>query len=242
MSAPDSERAAAESTPPGLPPREELILQGRRSGVSIVTVLIVINVAIWFIRGQSPYWNFMLYGYGALQTEAVVRGEVWRLVTAQYLHAGFWHLAINMLGLYFLGRPLEETWSRRKFFAIYTLCGIAGNVFFTVLGTKGVIDPRQAAVGASGCIYGLLGIAAVLFPHSEILVYGIFPVRIRTAAVVMGGLAFMSVVERGSNYGGEACHLAGLAFGVWWASHGDDWWSNTDWIWNRSRPSKPPGT
>jgi hypothetical protein len=43
------------------------------------------------------------------------------------------------------------------------------------------------------------------------------------------------VIERGANYGGEACHLAGLAFGVWWALHGDEWWSNSDWAWKRPR-------
>jgi hypothetical protein len=60
-------------------------------------------------------------------------------------------------------------------------------------------------------------------------------VKIRTAALVMGGIAFMAVVERGANYGGEACHLAGLAFGVWWALHGDEWWANSDWAWKRPR-------
>ena len=101
-------------------------------------------------------------------------------------------------------------------------------------------DPRQPAVGASGCIYGLLGIAAVLFPTAEVLIYFLFPVKIRTAAIVMGAIAFMSVVERGSNYGGEACHLAGLAFGVWWAMHGDEWWSHSEWALPGSRSKGPP--
>ncbi|HOA71936.1 MAG TPA: rhomboid family intramembrane serine protease [Phycisphaerae bacterium] len=210
----------------------------RERGLSIVSTLIVINVAIWFVQTQSSYWNQALYGFGALQTAAVVHGEVWRLFTAQYLHASWVHLLVNMIALHFLGRPLEQRWSPRKFFAIYTACGLAGNIFFTLLGTKGVINPFQAAVGASGCIYGLLGIVAVMFPDAELLVYYVFPVRVRTAAIIMGVIAFMSVVERGANYGGEACHLAGLVFGVWWALHGDEWWSNSDWVWKRPRQRK----
>ncbi|HPZ99611.1 MAG TPA: hypothetical protein PLT93_15870, partial [Phycisphaerae bacterium] len=83
-----------------------------------------------------------------------------------------------------------------------------------------------------------LGIVAVMFPDAELLVYYVFPVRVRTAAIIMGVIAFMSVVERGANYGGEACHLAGLVFGVWWALHGDEWWSNSDWVWKRPRQRK----
>ncbi|HQE26190.1 MAG TPA: rhomboid family intramembrane serine protease [Phycisphaerae bacterium] len=228
-------------TPPGSPtpdsPWDRPAVR-RERGLSIVSTLIVINVAIWFVQTQSSYWNQALYGFGVLQTAAVVHGEVWRLFTAQYLHASWVHLLVNMIALHFLGRPLEQRWSPRKFFAIYTACGLAGNIFFTLLGTKGVINPFQAAVGASGCIYGLLGIVAVMFPDAELLVYYVFPVRVRTAAIIMGVIAFMSVVERGANYGGEACHLAGLVFGVWWALHGDEWWSNSDWVWKRPRQRK----
>jgi len=131
--------------------------------------------------------------------------------------------------LHFLGRPLEQMWSTRKFFTIYTLCGVCGNVFYTILGWRGVIDPRLPAVGASGSIYGLLGIVAVLFPTALVYIYFLFPIRIRTAAIIFGGISLLSIIERGANYGGEACHLAGLAFGVWWAMKGESWWAKTEW-------------
>jgi membrane associated rhomboid family serine protease len=223
--------------------------------LNVVTVIIAVNVAVFVIqtllpKGPPPSSVFPfvaardnfgriavpapqddIYWYGTLQTVAVVVGrQYWRLITAQYLHASAIHIGLNMLALWFLGRPLAQMWSARKFFAVYTVCGLAGNIFFAILGAKGVIDPRQPAVGASGCIYGLLGIVAVLFPTAQIYMYFIpIPVKIRTAAVVMGAIAFMTVIERKANYGGEACHLAGLAFGVWWAMHGDEWWSNSEW-------------
>lgn len=217
------------------PPRRARLRPG--GGYSIVTVLIVINVAVYLLAGFSRSLEEFLYGWGVLQGRAVFRGEVWRLITAQYLHANEWHLFLNMLGLHFLGRPLESLWSTRRFFGIYTACGLAGNLFYTFLAARGVINPHQFAVGASGCIYGLLGIVAVLFPHATVYVYFLFPIKIRTAAGIFGAIAVLSIVQRGQNYGGEACHLAGLVFGVWWAMRGQDWWDRSEWRWKPKRRS-----
>ena len=200
---------------------------------SIVSTLIIINVAVYALARLNDTLGGYLYALGAMQAQAVLHGQLWRLITAQYLHAGMGHLFLNMLVLHFLGRPLERMWSTKKFFTIYTVCGLFGNVFYTILGAKGVIDPLTPAVGASGSIYGLLGIVAVLFPNATVYIYFLFPLKIRTAAMIFGGIALFTILERGSNYGGEACHLAGLVFGVWWAMKGEAWWSRTEWRWPR---------
>ena len=195
---------------------------------SIVTTLIVINV------GLHLMWHFFpparaLYGWSVMQTEAVLHGQIWRLFTSQYLHdpASLNHLLFNMIGLYFLGRALERIWSPKKFIAVYTLAGLAGNLFFMLLclsGWFGWFSMKQSMVGASGCILGLLGACAVLFPHAEVYVYFLFPVRIRTAAIVFAVLYTFNIWNRGFNAGGDAAHLAGLAFGGWYAKWGELWW------------------
>lgn len=214
-------------------------LRGRPAlgGYSVVTILITINVAIYVIAAFSVMMREYIYDFGMLQAKAVFEGQIWRLLTAQYLHANQWHLFLNMLGLHFLGRPLEQMWSARRFFGIYTACGLAGNLLYTFLAWRQVIDPTTFAVGASGCIYGLLGIVAVLFPHATVFVFFLIPMKIRTAAAAFGAIAFFSIVQRGPNYGGEACHLAGLVFGVWWAMKGQDWWDNSEWRWKPKRRS-----
>jgi membrane associated rhomboid family serine protease len=207
-------------------------------GGSIVTTLIVINVAVFLLEAISPALKEIISGvYGMafggvvgkpglfeMRSDLVARGQIWRLITAQYLHAGTWHILFNMIALHFLGRPLEQMWSVRRFFGIYTACGVIGNIFYTFVVTSSV-----PAVGASGSIYGLLGIVAVMFPHATVYIYFLFPLKIRTAAIILGVIAFLTIQSRGGNYGGEACHLAGLVFGVWWAMRGDAWWSSTQW-------------
>ncbi len=196
---------------------------------SIVTKIIIANVIVYVVPRLFVSLFEPVYVYGQMQAGAVLHGQIWRLFTAQYLHAGTWHIFVNMLGLHFLGRPLERMWSPRKFFTIYTLCGLAGNIFFTILGARGIIDPMAPAVGASGCIYGLLGVVAVMFPHATVYVYFLIPIKIRTATYIFGGIAILTILERGSNFGGEACHLAGLALGVWWAMKGEAWWARSEW-------------
>ncbi len=207
-------------------------------GHSIVTKIIIANVIVYTVPRLFVSWYEPVYAYGQLQAGLVMRGQIWRLFTAMYLHASMGHIFVNMLGLHFLGRPLERLWSPRKFFTIYTLCGLAGNIFFTILGARGIIHPMAPAVGASGSIYGLLGVVAVMFPHATVYIYFLFPLKIRTAAYIFGGIAIFTIFERGSNFGGEACHLAGLVLGVWWAMKGEAWWARTQWR-IPSMPSRP---
>ncbi len=215
---------------------------GMSGNRSIVTTLIIINVAIFVVQSFSDPAGEFLFDFGAMQGKAVLHGQVWRLITAQYLHAGTWHLVFNMIGLHFLGRPIERMWSTRKFLTIYTLSGLCGNLFFTLLAAREVINPNTPAVGASGCILGLLGIMAVLFPNATVFIFPIpFPLKIRTVAMILAAVAFMAIIQRSNNYGGEACHLAGLAFGVWWAMKGDAWWRTTDWSWRRRPRITRPG-
>lgn len=183
---------------------------------SLSTIIIIINVVIFVLdyMTRTPR-GWPLVDFGAMSTPEVLHGEVWRLITSQYLHVNTWHLFLNMLALYFLGRYLEQFWGRKRFFLFYTTCGVAGNLFFMLTNLIGWL-PEGQAIGASGCILGVLGACAVLFPGIQLLVY-FFPMRIRTAAALFLGLYVLNLISRGSNAGGDAAHLAGLVVGAGYA-------------------------
>ena len=212
-------------------------------GGSIVKRLMVVNVVVYvlcyviqtplspLLTGQPrPSRVGIVYQPGLCEmiTTEVLHGQIWRVVTSQYLHSPrMEHILFNMMGLYFLGKGLEQIWGNRKFFMIYTLSGICGNLLLMAAGLAGWISSDVPAVGASGCILGLLGAAAVRFPRAEIYVYMVFPIRIRTAAALFAIMYTWNVYRQGSNYGGDLCHLAGLAFGVWYARWGETWWARS---------------
>ena len=191
---------------------------------SVATMLIWINVAIFVLGSISQELRLLFFAHGAMVPEAVLHGHVWRLVTSDYLHWDTGHIFMNMLGLYFLGRPLEQVWGPRKFFAIYSIAGIVGSLCYMILSLGWL--PSGFAAGASGCVLGLLGAAAVLFPHAKVYVYFLFPVKIRVLAMILCAVYVLNIWNSGHNAGGDACHIGGLVFGVWWAMKGDRWWSS----------------
>ncbi|RJP32724.1 MAG: rhomboid family intramembrane serine protease [Phycisphaerales bacterium] len=186
---------------------------------SVVTVLIVANVVVFMLQSQA------VLAWGLLIPQRVVaHGEVWRLVTATFLHADFPHIFFNMFGLYMFGRLVESRWGARATLGLYLICGVLANVVLTASAYVGFLPIRASALGASGCVLAVLGAAAVLFPHEVFLVMGVIPARLRTLALVYGAGYVYNVVNQGSNYGGDLCHLVGLVGGAWWAWRGRSWW------------------
>jgi membrane associated rhomboid family serine protease len=140
-----------------------------RSGAddpTLTYILIGINVLV-FLGGVFGGGNAAsgLGGSSSLVAEGAVsqfhigQGEYWRLVTSGFLHAGFFHLAVNMFSLYILGTLLEPAIGRLRFGLIYLVSLLAG-AFGALL-----FEPNALTVGASGAIFGLMGAAAVVMWH-----------------------------------------------------------------------------
>jgi membrane associated rhomboid family serine protease len=92
----------------------------------------------------------------------VANGDYWRLVSAGFLHAGFFHLLFNMFSLWILGTLLEPAIGQLRFALIFFVSLLAGS--FGAL----VVDPNTLTVGASGGIFGLMGAAVVVLRNRGI--------------------------------------------------------------------------
>ncbi|MGW3678044.1 rhomboid family intramembrane serine protease [Streptomyces prasinus] len=90
-------------------------------------------------------------------TEGVAEGEWYRLVTSMFTHEAIWHIAFNMLSLWWLGGPLEQALGRARYLALYLISGLAGGALTYLLASG-----STASLGASGAIFGLFGATAVL--------------------------------------------------------------------------------
>lgn len=93
---------------------------------------------------------------GAVSRHFIADHEYWRLITAGFLHAGFFHLLFNMFALWVLGGLLEPAIGRLRFGLIYFVSLLAGS--FGAL----LLSPNEPTVGASGAIFGLMGAAVMV--------------------------------------------------------------------------------
>ncbi len=130
-------------------------------------------------------------------------GEWWRIVTSGFVHIGFFHLLMNMFALYQLGLLLERGVGHVRYAVVYAtslLCGSLG----VLLLEGGDLRPRLTA-GASGAVFGLLGLALIEFvrrgvPLSKTPVTGVLIINVLITFAIPG-----------ISIGG---HLGGLAGGV----------------------------
>lgn len=138
----------------------------------IVTyVLIAANVVMYLLTLPMLDGGEMLWARLALYPLAISNGEMlWGLLTHMFLHAGFMHIAGNMLFLWIFGDNLEDQMGRVGFLAFYLACGLAA--------AAGQIaaDPFSPVpmVGASGAIAGVMGGYLLLFPKARIDILFIF--------------------------------------------------------------------
>ncbi|MFJ6696633.1 rhomboid family intramembrane serine protease [Streptomyces sp. NPDC091272] len=173
----------------------------------VTKILVGLNLAVFALvlvpgTGDRIVTDFFLLGAWPAPPDfvfqGVAAGEWYRLVTSMFLHKEIWHIAFNMLGLWWLGGPLEAALGRARFIALYLLSGLAGSAL-----TYAVAAPDQPSLGASGAIFGLLGATAVLMKRMN---YDMRPV----IALLVINLIF---TFGGSNIAWQA-HIGGLVAGV----------------------------
>jgi rhomboid protease GluP len=99
------------------------------------------------INGES------LYQMGALLGRAVIEeGDYYRMLTVIFLHGGILHYAFNTYAIAILGQRLESLIGSVKFAILYILAGLASSLAIVLF------DPYSLTVGASGAIFGIIGI------------------------------------------------------------------------------------
>lgn len=183
--------------------------------------IVIANVVMFVLCQATGGYRSPVYQWLLMNTIDVKHLQIWRLFTFTYLHdqSSLMHVFLNMLGLYFLGVPLEQSWGSKRFFLFYTLGGGIAVLMYLLVTLVGWLDPNGQLVGASGGVFAVMGACAVLFPQFR-LIFILFPVPIRTATMVFTAFFLFNLYHRGDNAGGDACHLAGLAFGVYWGYRG----------------------
>ncbi len=179
---------------------------GSRRVNAVTMGLIAANVAVALVELASgkSFLNSSIFEKGSLFATGyvdaaghplgVAHGEWWRLFTAMFLHASFFHLAVNMYSLFFVGSIMEQLIGRWRFLLLYLASGLAGSAGALIL------SPLTPTVGASGAIFGILGGLFILERRGHIATGGQIAGLIVINLVIT--FAFSSSISVGGHVGG----------------------------------------
>ena len=183
----------------------------------IFTKLIVLACVVMYIVLGINNGNFLnftaasLAYFGCNELFLVQHGEIWRLITSAFLHAGLIHLVVNMYSLVILGTQVETFIGKWKFLFIYLISAISGNMLSLVFSSGNVVS-----VGASGALFGLMGALLYFGYHyrlylSEAIKNQIIPIILLNLLIGFTVAGIDNVAHIGGLIGG---YLASMAFGI----------------------------
>lgn len=179
------------------------------SGFHALIGLILINIVMFLFQIMLP--ERKLDYVFALSVEYAKQFEIWRFVTALFLHGGFGHLFFNMFGLYIFGMLAAPILGGKRFLALYFTAGILGNVLWFFVNWN---DPYYILIGASGAVMGVIIASAMMLPDIPMMILFIpFPVKLKTLAVVYIILEIVSNIVDSNGMTSYLVHILGFLGG-----------------------------
>jgi membrane associated rhomboid family serine protease len=219
----------------------------------MTTILLVTLVACFLVQslleglkgtGWVMYWL-------ALSADGLASGKVFQLFTFQFLHGGIMHLLMNMIGLYFFGRAIEEMLGSMGMLKLYLTSGVVGGMLQVALAFAFPHIFGSAVVGASAGVFGLIAAFATRAPDEmiTILVFFFLPVTFKArvlliieACIALAGVlgpllphpVFGSDIANGAHLGGMLTGIAWIRWGMMSPSAPNFWPS----FWRRRQPRR----
>jgi membrane associated rhomboid family serine protease len=207
----------------------------------VVKNLLIINV-IFYIATLVLGERFSLVEWLSAFYFDSPLSHPWQIITYMFMHGGFWHIAFNMMGLFFLGPMLEYTMGSKRFLQYYFITGVGALLIqwavqaielHSMIGAFTVSHGNLAAyaaspdfekireiygvpvLGASGAIFGLAVALAMLYPNVELYIMFI-PIPVKAKWAVTGYVAielFSGIGQFSGDNVAHFAHLGGALFG-----------------------------
>jgi membrane associated rhomboid family serine protease len=216
--------------------RDETGGSGWLSGVAPMTrMLILVNVGV-FLAQLFLGGDWLTETFSARSDAIFEHFHVWQLVTYSFLHdtGSLWHIALNMLFLFFVGREVEPIYGSREFLWFYVGGAAVAGLVWSLIDYFGPTHGHQnILLGASGAVTAVLMVFVLYYPQREFLIWGVLPVRAWMllafyigqevyAVLTMAQMQRHGVAPPGANVAYTA-HLAGYAYGWAYKASGFRW-------------------
>lgn len=165
--------------------------------------LLIANAAVFLVTvavGYGVMADLFAFSPGRLLTRP------WGMLTYMFVHAGLWHLLMNLLFIFFFGPPLESRWGSDLFIKFYLICGLGGVLLSFAFSGASI-------VGASAACYGILLAFAMIWPNATVYIWGLVPVKVKWLVIFMVALSFASAIGPSRDGVAHLAHLGGAVAG-----------------------------
>ncbi|MCC7615743.1 MAG: rhomboid family intramembrane serine protease [Liquorilactobacillus nagelii] len=122
----------------------------------LIAITIIVYLIEFFLSGSFNISGRVLEVMGGRWNPDLMAGEWWRLFTPIFLHVTIYHIAFNMVALYYAGPLVEEVYGHFKFLLIYLFTGFTGNLL------SALFSQNSISAGASTSLFGLFAVLALM--------------------------------------------------------------------------------
>jgi membrane associated rhomboid family serine protease len=212
-----------------------------RAPRTAVVTIILINVAVFIAELATRETGFVQNALACHASSLAKPWMWWQFITYGFVHDPWnvQHIIFNMLGLFFLGRDVEEWYGTREFVRLYLAATAVGGIVWAAV-TRSMYDSSPPMNGASGAVSAVILLYALLFPRRTLLVMFVLPLPAWLVGALGIAIDILGTMGRGDPRVAYICHLGGAGFALtYFYLHwnlGNVVRPAVTWIKNRSRP------
>ncbi|GBD34933.1 Rhomboid protease GluP [bacterium HR36] len=212
-------------------------------GNQVVPWLAMVHVGVYVLQlvTAGRAWHGTFTDMLMLDVQRVKEGEVWRIVTALFIHDlhNWLNVVWNVLILWFFGRQMEEIYGGRKFLLLYLTAGVLGNLAWVVVKWLWLLAPARVYFGAAPAITFVLTLCTLHYPRQTVLLFFVLPVPLWLITLLYVGKDAVLLLQQLGGLGRPSAvlvHLTGAAFALAYYFAPGWHWRFGDWKWFRKAP------
>lgn len=213
---------------------------------TIIAINILAFLSYVSVIDEPRQFSRILSDFALVPREVMAGHELYTVFTSMFMHAGWMHLAGNLLFLWIFGDNMEEEFGHFGFLIFYLACGVTADVVHVLAAPNSAVP----LVGASGAIAGVLGGYLLMFPKAKvdilliiIIYFRVFSLSAWIVLAVWFGIQVFQGLGSAADGGGVAywAHAGGFVAGLlfaapaWLRRGGTAFWDRTE-----GHPPHPP--
>jgi membrane associated rhomboid family serine protease len=197
---------------------DDLKLQYKIGGIAIrlifwnILFFVVPEVVFALLKLFSVHINYL--DYVSLSSNSInLFWKPWSIISYAFFHSGIFHLLMNMLMLFYVGRLFTTFFTQKQLLGTYILGGFFSGIIYIIGYTflPALINVNADMVGASGAIMTILIATVTYQPFMEVRLFGVWKLPLWQIAFLF---LFIDMIQLSiNNTGGHIAHLAGALFG-----------------------------